>query len=100
MMLTGKPVDATEAYRIGLVNHVVTIVGLLDFSRELLGSILENSTVAAACIMECVDVGLECGIDAGQRFEAASYAAVSSSEDRREGTRAFLEKRRPVFQGK
>lgn len=100
MMLTGKPIDASEAYRIGLVNHVVSVAELLPFSRELLSGILENAPVAAACIMECVDAGLECGIDAGLRFEAASYAAVSSSEDRHEGTRAFLEKRRPVFQGK
>ena len=100
IMLTGKPIDAAEAYRIGLVNHVVESSELLPFSRTLLAGILENAPVAAACILECVDVGLRSGLDEGLRFEAAMYAAVSSSEDRREGTRAFLEKRRPVFQGK
>jgi enoyl-CoA hydratase len=100
MMLTGKPVDAAEAYRIGLVNHVVEPAELIAFSRTLLATIVENAPVAAACILECVDTGLEAGLEAGLRFEAAMYAAVSSSEDRREGTRAFLEKRRPVFQGR
>jgi enoyl-CoA hydratase len=100
MMLTGKSIDAAEAFRIGLVNHVVEPAELLARSRELLGSILENAPVAAAAILECVDAGERCGIEEGLRFEAACYAAVSSSEDRREGTSAFLEKRRPVFKGK
>jgi len=100
MMLTGKPIDAAEAFRIGLVNHVVEPAALLGFSRDLLRSILANGPVAAACILECVNASQQCAIDDGLRLEAACYAAVSSSDDRREGTRAFLEKRRPVFQGK
>jgi enoyl-CoA hydratase len=100
MMLTGKHIDADEAHRIGLVNHVIPRAELLDFSFKLLGEMTANAPVAAACILECVDVGLRCGMEEGLRFEAASYSAVSSSEDRREGTRAFLEKRKPVFQGK
>lgn len=100
MMLTGKPIGAEEAYRIGLVNHVVEPAGLLPFCRTLLGGILENAPVAAACILECVDIGLRAGLEEGLRFEAAAYAAVSSTDDRREGTRAFLEKRRPEFRGK
>lgn len=100
IMLTGKPVDAAEAFRIGLVNHVVEPAGLLAFSRQLLASILANAPVAAACILECVDASERCGIEDGLRLEAACYAAVSSSEDRREGTSAFLEKRAPVFKGK
>jgi enoyl-CoA hydratase len=101
MMLTGKPVDAAEAYRIGLVNHVVAAAGgLIAFCRTLLTTIVENAPVAAACIMECVDVASGCNLEEGLRFEAAMYAAVSASEDRQEGTRAFLEKRRPIFQGR
>lgn len=100
MMLTGKPIDAAEALRTGLVNHVVEAAELLAFSRALLESILANAPVAAACILECVNASEHSSIEEGLRFEAASYAAVSSSDDRREGTRAFLEKRRPVFQGK
>jgi enoyl-CoA hydratase len=100
MMLTGRPVDAAEAHRIGLVNHVVEPHNLLTFSRDLLAAILANAPLSIAAILECVDVGLECGIEQGLRLEAANYAAVTSSEDRHEGTRAFLEKRKPVFQGK
>jgi enoyl-CoA hydratase len=100
MMLTGKLIDAAEAYRIGLVNHMVEPAELPARALELLGAILENAPVAAAAILECVDVGERSGIEEGLRFEAACYAAVSSSEDRREGTSAFLEKRRPVFRGK
>jgi enoyl-CoA hydratase len=100
MMLTGRSIDAAEAYRIGLVNHVVEPADLLTRCRELLGSILEHAPVAAACILECVDAGEHGGIEEGLRLEAACYAAVASSEDRREGASAFLEKRRPVFRGK
>jgi enoyl-CoA hydratase len=100
MMLTGRPIEASEAERIGLVNHVVPGPELLDFSRRLVGEILDNAPVAASLIMECVDVGLRGGLDEGLQFEAAAYAAVSSTEDRREGTSAFLEKRKPEFRGR
>jgi enoyl-CoA hydratase len=100
IMLTGKPIDAAEAWRIGLVNHVVEPSDLIPYCRALLAGILENAPVSAACILECVDTGLNCGLEEGLRLEAALYAAVSASDDRREGTQAFLEKRRPVFQGK
>jgi len=100
MMLTGRPIDAAEACRLGLVNHVVPRERLLEFSYELIRAILENAPVAAALILECVDVGLRCGLEEGLQFEAAAAAAVTATEDRREGTRAFLEKRKPVFQGR
>lgn len=100
MMLTGRPVDAAEALRTGLVNRIVEPQNLLAFCRDLLKTILANAPVAAACILECVAASDRCTIDDGLRLEAACYAAVSSSEDRIEGTRAFLEKRAPVFRGR
>jgi enoyl-CoA hydratase len=51
-------------------------------------------------VVEAVDVGLNCGIEEGLRFEAAAFGAIAATEDRREGTRAFVEKRRPAFAGK
>ncbi|MCC7154182.1 MAG: enoyl-CoA hydratase/isomerase family protein [Bryobacterales bacterium] len=100
MMLTGEPVPAAQAERLGLVNHVTAPDELLSFSQALLTKILANAPVAARLILECVDVGLRCGLEEGLQFEAAAFAAVAASEDRREGTSAFLEKRKPVFQGR
>jgi enoyl-CoA hydratase len=100
MMLTGQPVDAAEAYRIGLVNHVVPPPELLGFSRALLQKMIENPPLAAGMIMETVDAGLDGGLEAGLRFEAGGFAELATSDDALEGTRAFVEKRKPVFKGK
>ena len=99
MMLTGEPVSAEQAERLGLVNHVVAPENLIGFSESLLAKILSNAPVAARLILECVDVGLRSGLEEGLQFEAAAFASVASSEDRKEGTTAFLEKRKPVFRG-
>jgi enoyl-CoA hydratase len=100
LMLTGEPVDAAEAWRIGLVNHVTPQAELLDFSRALLRKILENAPVATGLIMDAVEVGLGAGLEAGLKFETAAFAVSAATEDRGEGQAAFLEKRRPNFQGK
>jgi enoyl-CoA hydratase/carnithine racemase len=100
MLLTGEPISAGQAERAGLVNHVVAPEELLPFCENLLHRILSNAPVAARLILECVDVGLRCGLEEGLRFEAAVFASVAASEDRREGTTAFLEKRKPAFQGR
>lgn len=100
LLLTGEPVDASDAYRIGLVNHVVAPEGLLPFCRSLLYKVLENGPLAVALTIDAVDHGLNSGLDAGLRHEAAAFAAVAATEDRAEGMRAFLEKRKPVFKGK
>ena len=100
MLLSGDPVTAAEAHRIGLVNAVVAQADLLNYSRAWLARVLANGPVAVGLAMETVDVGLDCGLDAGLRFEAAAFGVVASTEDRREGTRAFLEKRKPAFAGK
>jgi len=100
MVLTGEPIDAAEAHRIGLVNHVVPQQELLVFSRGLLGKMLANGPLAIGLAMEAVDTGLNCGLEEGLRFEAAAFGVSAASEDRLEGTRAFLEKRPPVFKGK
>jgi enoyl-CoA hydratase len=99
MLLTGEPIDAAEAHRIGLVNHVVPLDQLLHFSRNLVEQTLANGPLAVALAMEAVDIGLESGLDSGLRFEAAAFAIAAATNDRREGTAAFLEKRRPAFQG-
>jgi enoyl-CoA hydratase len=100
MLLAGDPIDAAEAHRIGLVNAVVAQADLLPHCRTWLGKVLANAPVAAALIVEAVDLGLNAGLDEGLRYEAAAFGLTTATEDRREGTRAFLEKRKPAFAGK
>jgi enoyl-CoA hydratase len=100
LLLSGEPVTAAEAHRIGLVNAVVPEGELLNHSRAWLQKVLANGPLALGLVVEAVDVGLNCGIEEGLRFEAAAFGTIAATEDRREGTRAFLEKRRPAFAGK
>src|SRR5579871_3424158 len=100
MLLAGDPVDAAEAHRIGLVNAVVEQAELLAHSRRWLAKVLENAPVAAGLIIEAVDLGLMAGLDQGLRYEALAFGLTSATEDGREGTHAFLEKRKPAFAGK
>jgi len=100
LLLSGEMIDAPEAYRIGLVNYITAQENLLAFSRAWLHKVLANGPQATALTMEAVDIGLDCGLDQGLRFEAAAFGLTAATEDRREGTRAFLEKRKPAFAGK
>ncbi len=99
MMLTGEPVNAAEAHRIGLVNHVVPHPELLGFSLGLLDRIAANAPLAAGFILGAVETGMSSGLEEGLRFEAAAFGLAAATQDWREGTRAFLEKRKPEFAG-
>lgn len=100
LLLSGEPVGAEEALRIGLVNRVTPRERLLEESREWLAKALGNAPLAMALAMEAVDVGLEAGAAAGLEFEAAAFGLAAATADAREGMRAFLEKRSPAFAGK
>src|SRR5438477_1560729 len=100
ILLSGEPVTAAEAHRIGLVNAIVPQPALLSHSRAWLDKVLANGPLAVGLVMEIVDAGLDAGLDSGLCLEAAAFGVSAATEDRREGTRAFLEKRRPVFAGK
>jgi enoyl-CoA hydratase len=100
LMLSGEPVEAAEACRIGLVNAVAPEGELMRFSREWLRKVLANAPVAASLAMQAVEVGLEAGLEAGLQFETAAFALAAASDDGREGLRAFLDKRPPAFTGK
>ncbi len=100
MMLSGDPITAAEAHRIGLVNAVVPQAELLSFSRAWLEKVLANAPVALKLCMDAVDTGYDEGLDAGLRYEATAFGLAFATEDRREGARAFLEKRKPAFAGK
>jgi enoyl-CoA hydratase len=100
LMLTGEPIGAEEAHRIGLVNHIVTPENLIGFSRAWLEKVFANGPLAVGLTLHAVDVGLDVGLDAGLKLEAVSFGLSAASKDCAEGTRAFLEKRKPVFTGK
>jgi enoyl-CoA hydratase len=100
LLLTADRIDASEAHRIGLVNHVVSQESLLDFCRGMLRKILANGPIAVRLTMQAVDVGLDCGLEEGSRFEAHAFGLAAGTQDRAEGTHAFLEKRQAKFTGK
>src|ERR1035437_28818 len=100
LLLAGDPIAAAEAYRIGLVNAVMPQEELLDYCRGWLRKVLANGPLALGLVMDAVDTGLESGLEEGLRFEAAPFGVSAATEDSKEGTRAFLEKRRAAFTGK
>jgi enoyl-CoA hydratase len=99
LLLTGRMIDAEEAFRIGLVNQVVPADRLLPESEALLKSILENGPLAVRACLELVDAGLDIGLDQALLQEANLFGLLSATGDMKEGTRAFLEKRKAAFRG-
>jgi len=97
ILLTGRNVDAAEAERIGLVNRVVDPVALTQGVDELLGAILRNGPLAVSHCLEAVAHGLDMTLDDGCMLEATLFGVGAASPEMREGTSAFLEKRRPRF---
>jgi enoyl-CoA hydratase len=100
LLLSGEPIDAAEAYRIGLVNALTSQEELIAAAKQWARKVIANGPLAVALTMESVDAGLDGGLQAGLRFEAMAFGLTAASDDRREGTTAFLEKRKPVFSGK
>ncbi|MEX1185769.1 MAG: enoyl-CoA hydratase-related protein [Gemmatimonadaceae bacterium] len=100
LLLTGETIDANEAFRIGLVNRVVHAAELMNTARELIRQILANGPLAVALCIEAADRGMEMSLDEGLLLEANHFGLLAASEDTREGTAAFLEKRAPSFKGK
>ncbi len=97
LLLTGAMIDAQEAWRIGLVNRVVPADRLLAESETLLRTILEQGPLAVRSVLECVETGYDLGVDDALLFEANHFGLLSATADMREGTAAFLEKRKPRF---
>ncbi len=99
LLLTGAPINAAEALRIGLVNRVVPAEQLIPETTRILREILANGPLALAACLELVDSSTEVDRDTALRQEANLFGLLSATEDMREGMAAFLEKRKARFRG-
>ena len=99
LLLTGDMIDAAEAHRIGLVNRVVPAERLLADAEALLRTILANGPLAVRFVIEAVEASLELSVEDGLLLEANHFGLLSATADMREGTSAFIEKRKAVFTG-
>jgi enoyl-CoA hydratase/carnithine racemase len=97
IMLTGKFIDMKEAERIGLVNRVVPNDNVLDEAMKLAKSISSKGQVAVRAIVEAVMEGAKLPLDDGLALESRLFGRLAESEDKKEGIKAFFEKRKPVF---
>ncbi len=100
LLYTGDMIPASEALRIGLVDEVVPHDQLMDRARELAGAIAQKSPVALQLIKEAVRASVRTSLDEGLRHETTFFGLAFSTEDKEEGVKAFLEKRKADFKGR
>src|SRR5689334_10162589 len=100
LILSGEMISAQEAYRIGLVNEVVPAANVIARAEAILKKIFSNAPIAVKYSLEAVNKGLETSQAEGLSLEASLFGLCAGTEDKKEGTAAFLEKRKPQFQGR
>jgi len=100
LILSGETINATEAHRIGLVNEVVPATDLIPRAEAILKQIFANAPIAVKYSLEAVNKGLETSQAEGLALEASFFGICAATEDKKEGTSAFLEKRPAQFQGR
>ena len=100
LCLTGAPINAERALQLGIVNRVVPAAELESAVMQLAGQLARAAPLALRGMLDCVNIGGECGIEEGLEYESAQFGLMFATEDMREGTSAFLEKRKPTFAGK
>jgi enoyl-CoA hydratase/carnithine racemase len=100
LILSGGMIDAAEAYRIGLVNEIVSADALLARAEAILQQIFSNAPVAVKFALEAVNKGLETSQAGGLVMESSFFAICAATDDKKEGTSAFLERRAPKFAGR
>jgi enoyl-CoA hydratase len=99
LLMTGEMIDANEAYRVGLVNKIVPAAELMPTVTTMLKAILANGPLAVALCVELVDRGYDVTLEEALTMESLAFGLLAATEDKREGTRAFLEKRAANFKG-
>jgi enoyl-CoA hydratase/carnithine racemase len=100
LILSGHMISAQEAYRIGLVNEIVPGTKLIARAEEILMRIASNAPIAVKFALEAANKGLDTSQSEGLLLEASYFGLCAATEDKREGTSAFLEKRKPQFHGR
>ena len=100
LCLSGTPIDATRAQQLGIVNRVVPGAQLEEEAMKLATQLADAAPLAVRGILDCVNSGGECAIEEGLAFESAQFGLIFATEDMREGTTAFLERRKPAFNGR
>ena len=100
LCLTGAPITAERALQLGIVNRVVPAAELEAETMKLATQLASSAPQALRGMLDCVNIGGECGIEEGLEYEAAQFGLMFATDDMREGTSAFLEKRKPAFNGR
>jgi enoyl-CoA hydratase/carnithine racemase len=100
LILSGDIIDAAEAYRIGLADELVPDTQVIERAETVLKKIIVNAPLSLKYALEAVNKGLETSVAEGLLIEASLFAVCASTDDKKEGTSAFLEKRAPKFRGK
>jgi enoyl-CoA hydratase len=100
LILSGEMISAQEAYRIGLVNEIVPATDLITRAEAILKKIASNAPIAVKFALEAANKGLETSQGEGLLLEASYFGLCAATEDKKEGTTAFLEKRAPQFRGR
>jgi enoyl-CoA hydratase len=100
LLVTGNMIDGAEAYRIGLANKVVPPDQLMKTCEGILATVAKKAPIAVKLTLEAVTHGMEMTLEEGVQLEANLFGMCFSSEDMKEGTKAFIEKRQANFQGK
>jgi enoyl-CoA hydratase/carnithine racemase len=100
LILSGEIINAQEAYRIGLVNEIIPAADLIARAEGILKKIASNAPIAVRFALEAANKGMDTSQGGGLLLEASYFGLCAATEDKKEGTTAFLEKRIPQFQGR
>ncbi|MFZ5944534.1 MAG: short-chain-enoyl-CoA hydratase [Bacillota bacterium] len=100
LLFTGDIIGAQEAYRIGLVNKVVPPEELMSTAKELAQKIMRHAPYAVQLCKEAVNIGMDVDLETGSKYEGTLFGITCSTEDKKEGMTAFVEKRKPNFIGR